>query len=264
MMRLIVPTGRTLRLLLVIVAVLHALSLTVNVLHRGPEPTFAHFDWVYAFLDVDQEHNLPTWFSSSLLLLSALVLAEIGITAGRVGDRFARHWKLLALVFVFLALDEATQIHEAANVLRDAFDLTGVLYLSWILVAAPLVVLFALTYLRFLGHLPGPVRLLVLGGGALYVGGAIGMEVVGSLLWDNGPGYDSMAYAYSTAVEELLEMLGTVSFMYGVATYLHRYPPSGDTTPAREARTPRTGGILAGSGRHTTGPGFPGQPRSVP
>ncbi|MEV4631495.1 hypothetical protein AB0J90_35020 [Micromonospora sp. NPDC049523] len=265
MTRLIAPAGRTLRLLLVTVAVLHALSLTVNVLHRGLESApFVHFDWVYAFLDVDQEHNLPTWFASSLLLFSALVLAEIGITAGRVGDRFARHWKVLALVFVFLALDEATQIHEAANVLRDAFDLTGLLYLSWILVAMPLVVLFALAYLRFLGHLPKPVRLLVLVGGALYVGGAVGMEVVGSVLWDNGPGYDSMAYAFSTAVEELLEMLGSVSFLYGVASYLHRYPPSADGSPVQETVTRRTGGILAVGGRHAPGPGFPGQPRSVP
>ena len=254
-MRLTVPAGRVLRLLLVIVAVLHALSLTVNVVHRGlDQPPFAQFDWVWAFLDIDQEHNLPTWFSSTLLLLSALVLADIGATAGRAGDRFARHWKLLAVVFAFLALDEATQIHEAANALRDAFDLTGVLYLSWILVAAPLVLVFALAYLRFLGHLPKPVRLLILVGGALYVGGAIGMEVVGSLLWDNGPGYDSMAYAVSTAVEELLEMLGSVSFMYGIASYLQRYPRPGDDepAPATDPAEPVTSGQYDG-GRHHPG-----------
>lgn len=182
-MRLTVPAGQVLRGLLVAVAVPHLLSLLVNIVHRGLGPApVPHFDWVYAFLDVDQEHNLPTWFATTLLLVSALVLWDIGATAARFADRFARRWKLLAGIFAFLALDESTQIHEAANTLRDTFDLSGVLYLSWILVAAPLVLIFALAYLRFLGHLPQEVRVLVAVGGTLYVGGAIGMEVVGSLL----------------------------------------------------------------------------------
>ncbi|MFK3979188.1 hypothetical protein ACI2K4_02290 [Micromonospora sp. NPDC050397] len=261
-MRLTVPAGRLLRLLLLAVAALHLLSLTVNVVHRSLERApFVHFDWLHAFLDMDQEHNLPTWFSSTLLLLSALILVNIGVTATRSGDRFARHWKVLALVFVFLALDEATQIHEAANVLRDTFDLTGVLYLSWILVAAPLVLLFALAYLRFLGHLPRPVRLLVLVGGTLYVGGAIGMEVIGSLLWDNGPGYDSMAYALSVAVEEMLEMLGIVAFMYGISTYLERYPYA-DEGGRPAAPRQRSGRILMASGTNATVAGAGGRPPS--
>lgn len=86
-----------------------------------------------------------------------------------------------------------------------------------LLVAVPIV----LAYLRFLAHLPAPVRLLVLGGGALYVGGAIGMEVVG----------------------------------YGVASYLERYPSSGDD--ARQATVPRHAGrILVGGGSRATGRGL--------
>jgi hypothetical protein len=232
-MRLTIPARRLLRLLLVVVALLHVFSLVVNVVHRrvGAEP-FPHFDWLYAFFDVDQEHNLPTWFSSTLLMVSALVLWHIGTVA----VRYARHWKLLAGVFTFLAVDEAAQVHEAGNTLRDTFELTGVLYLSWILVAAPLVLILVLAYLRFIGHLPSRVRALVLLGGGLYVGGAIGMEVVGSVLWDSGPGYDSMAYALSTAVEELLEMLGSVSFLYGIARYLQEHHSDSDESPA-SART---------------------------
>ena len=60
-------------------------------------------------LNMDRELNLPTLFSSALLLLAALLMQRLGQSSDRID---AQDWRLLSKIFIFLALDEALQIHE--------------------------------------------------------------------------------------------------------------------------------------------------------
>ena len=86
---------------------------------------------------VDGETNIPTWYSSSLLLLCALVLAVIGKMKLQGYDRYALHWVLLSGGFVYLSLDEAAVLHEMLN--KPAVALispAGLLAFPWVIPGA--------------------------------------------------------------------------------------------------------------------------------
>jgi hypothetical protein len=51
--------------------------------------------------DLDRENNIPTYFSSAILLLSAFLLGTIAVLKKRQNDLYARHWKTLAVIFLF-------------------------------------------------------------------------------------------------------------------------------------------------------------------
>ena len=85
--------------------------------------------------------------------------------------------------------------------------------------AAPLVILFALVYLRFLLHLPAGTRNLFILAGGLYVGGALIVDAVGANEWFQDKGI-TLAYLATGTLEELLEMQGVVVFIFALLRYL--------------------------------------------
>lgn len=173
--------------------------------------------------DVDKEHNIPTFFSTILLLLSALLLAAISIKKRRAP--YARHWSLLPVVFFLLALDEGASMHEyLINPLRVALGATGLLYYTWVVPGALFAVVFAACYLQFLSHLPARTRRLFVLAGVLFVGGAIGFELLeGQYFYHYGVREDFL-YSLLTALEEALEMTGVIVFIYALLDYLRQLP----------------------------------------
>ncbi|GAA1399010.1 hypothetical protein [Catellatospora coxensis] len=232
-MRLDVPASKLLRVLLWSVAAIHLLSLGFTVVYHG----FGVYDlipyWgrIVKFFYVDKEQNLPTWFSSGLLFLAALLLWQLG----GADARFRRHWRVLAAVFTGLSLDEFSQFHEL-GAQADVLDAGEASYLSWLVLAAPLVLVLALAYLRFLLALPSRVRWLMLGAAALFLGGAAGIEVLGAYSGRENigftPGWASMRYVLAASAEELCEMLGVTLFVYATALHL-QHPPTPTTTVTR-------------------------------
>ena len=183
-MRFTVPAGTVLKVLLAVVAVLTGLSFILAVIDRGLVASpFPGFERALRLFDVNKEANLPAWFSSSVLLICALVLWSTARVKSAVGDRFARHWWVLAAAFLYLSLDELISLHEAtSSIIRSRLGVgeEGALSQAWVLLAAPLVLLFALVYLRFLIHLPARVMFLTVAAGCTYVAGALGMELPGA------------------------------------------------------------------------------------
>ncbi|GIG02731.1 hypothetical protein [Catellatospora citrea] len=236
-MRLDLPASRLLRVLLWSVAAIHLLSLGFTIVYHG----FGVYDlipyWgrIVKFFYVDKEQNLPTWFSSGLLFLAALLLWQLGGADRASGGRFHRHWRVLAAVFTGLSLDEFSQFHEL-GAQADVLDAGRASYLSWLVLAAPLVLVLALSYLRLLLALPPRVRWLMLGAAALFLGGAAGIEVLGAYTGRENigftPGWASMRYVLAASAEELCEMLGVVLFIYAAALHL-QHPPSTPATPTR-------------------------------
>jgi hypothetical protein len=74
--------------------------------------------------------------------------------------------------------------------------------------------------MRFLAHLPRRTRYQFLTAGAIFVIGAIGLEMVTASYEE---AYDSMGIAVLTAGEELCEMLGVVIFIYALCSYISSY-----------------------------------------
>lgn len=236
-MRLTIPAVRLLRLLLWAVAGMHLLSLIGNVLFYGMGivAPFPYFDRLVHFFHVNQEKNLPTWFTQALLAAVAYVLWEISAVAKAAGDRFARHWRVLCVVFALLSLDELAQVHNLAR-RWDVLDPHDPRFLFVAAAAAPLLVFFAVSYLRLLAHLPSRLRTLIIVGAVLFVGGDAALELVNAVAGADVMGMElgsqSMTYVLGSSAEELLETLGTVIFLYAVAVYLqqHLRPAEGTAT----------------------------------
>lgn len=171
-----------------------------------------------AFFSLSYEGNLPTWYASALLLACACLLAAIAADAARKAEPFLRRWRLLAAGFAFMSLDEAAELHERAGAL---FEGRGALHFGWVVPAAALVLGLAAPYAPFLLHLPPRPRRAFAVAGALYVLGAVGMELPLGW-WTERHGADNLGYALLDAVEEALELAGASLFARALLDELGR------------------------------------------
>ncbi len=172
-----------------------------------------------AMFYMDYESNVPALFSSCLFLLNAALLAIIGYLK-RVSGESYRPWVLLALIFCFLSVDEIARIHERLNEpVRIALDTGGVFYFAWIIPYGILAVLLAVIYLPIIWPLGRRLRYLFILSGSLYVGGAVGIEMIEGVLADGFHSdkeawYETVWFQISVTCEEALEMAGLIVFMY--------------------------------------------------
>ena len=159
-------------------------------------------------LNMDRELNLPTLFSSSLLLISALLMQRLGHNSN---PDATDDWRLLSKIFIFLALDEALQIHEILIIPGLRHQVHPALASTWVVPYAALALIMLWKFRSFLGSIPRATATGLLRSGAVYVGGAIGMEMIGSfavrssLIRLHSPWYGAI-----TGLEETLELVGII------------------------------------------------------
>jgi hypothetical protein len=216
---LVLPSARTVRgVLFGIILMLTALSLagqfSAYVLGhprlKGFVPLF------YA----DAESSVPTWYSSMALLLAALLLAVIAAVKFPDRDRYRYHWLGLALLFVGLSADEVAMFHEyPIDPLREALNAGGALYYTWVIPGFAFVSLLGLALVGFLRHLPAATRQEMILAAALFVGGALGVEMLSGIQADR-QGEQNLTYALIISIEELLEMLGVAVFIGALLGHL--------------------------------------------
>ncbi len=223
---LAVEPRRVLRLLLAIVGAMALLGVTAEIVKHSPSlhGAFPGDKVLQQQFILDAENNIPTWFSSALLLSSAVLAALLAfIESGSRSTR--RHWKGLAVIFFVLSIDETASLHETVNsTLRERFDLGGILYFAWVIPGVVAVALVGLAYLGFVWRLPLQVRWKVVVAGATYLSGVVGMELVGGA-WADSRGKENLGYGLITTTEELLEMLGLSLFIYALLVLLKRLGP---------------------------------------
>jgi hypothetical protein len=209
---------------------------------RRAEPFPGHRQLVDLF-SVDVEGNVTTWFSAALLLAIGLVALAIAAEQRRQQQAcWRRHWIALGLIFVYLSVDEAARLHERATpLLKQVVEASGVLVHVWVVLGAPLVLLFALAYLPFLRALPRRIGRLLALAGVTFVAGGLGMELVGSWLI-SGNHFFFAPYVWATSVEELLELLGASVCLYALALHAEslKLPDAG---PAVEGIRPSRDGV---------------------
>ena len=170
--------------------------------------------WV-ALFDFDTEKNIPTFYSSLALMLCSVLLLIIFIKQRKPGYPHL-HWLGLAVIFLFLSIDEAISIHERSiEPLREILGTSGLLYYAWVIpYSLGLIVLLAL-YFGFLLNLPKKIRDLFILSGVVFVSGALGIEMIGGL-YTELHGTNNLTYSLITTCEEFLEMLGIVIFIYAL------------------------------------------------
>lgn len=178
--------------------------------------------------NVNYENNVPTFFSALLLMSCAAALA----VAARLPDaapRERRYWGWLALIFVFLALDEDAAIHELwIEPLHYFLPVSGPLHFAWVIPYGVALLVVGLLYLRFVLGLAEPTRMLAIASGTLYLGGAFVLEMIGGWYLSEVSGTVDFPYSMLVGVEEFLEMCGAILFLYTILD-LHERRLRGET-----------------------------------
>ena len=207
---------RTRDVLLVVLAVLGALDLLLVLFEYGfgidvPFP-------VESRLDSNSEASLPTLYNVALLFLAAAASA----VAGRAAASHEWAWRLMCAAFGFLALDEALAIHE--GIAPRVGALLGMSNVAWVLPYAVACLGLLLIILPWLRSLPPRILRGFLVSGAVYLTGAMGLDALTHLVLPLFPGEGALDYglfhALATGVEEMLEMLGVILFLYFVLVFL--------------------------------------------
>jgi hypothetical protein len=166
-------------------------------------------------LDLNGERNLPTWFSSAILLTAAALLA--GIAADKARPH-RNAWIFLSAVFVFLSLDEEASIHEMSNApLRALLHAGPALYFPWIIFGLALAALVLAVEWRLLRALPRKTAMSFVGSGAIYVMGAVGFEELAAPLYARHA--HPVTQAALLVCEESLEMIGVALFIVALARF---------------------------------------------
>lgn len=174
--------------------------------------------------DLDSELNVPTWYASSALLFCAGLLAVIFLSKRRLHDPAAPSWGWLAAVFLCLSLDEAAAIHErSVPLVQNLLHPRGLLTFAWVIPGVIFLTIFVLVFLKFLRDLPFDTRVRFVVAGAVYVGGALGLEMVGGAVFEKGG--KNTVFHVLVLVEETLEMLGVVIFIDALLRYMESHLP---------------------------------------
>lgn len=180
----------------------------------------SRFEGLLSFFDLDVEGNIPTLYSALAVLVCSGLLALITRIHWHRPDGKRWHWLGLTLLFFFLGLDEGTAIHEElGDFLEEYVAAEGALYFPWVIAYGIATAVIALLYLRFVLQLPRATRVRFIVAGLLFLGGALGFEMLSAIAADRS-GYDSISYTVLYSIEEMLEMLGIVLFIYALLSYL--------------------------------------------
>lgn len=169
-------------------------------LANQPDPDVESFRLVI----LDYEANLPTWFSTMLLALAAVLFR---LHAGAAERRDQRYWNLFAILFICMSIDELVGFHERITDYVPALRFGGIFYYAWVVPALAGLCLLGAFIFPFLGRLREPLRRRLLISGFVYLSGAVGFEMIGGA-WVERAGAMNAVYGVITTCEETLEIAG--------------------------------------------------------
>src|SRR5215204_4303725 len=160
--------------------------------------------------DVGEERSIPTWFESIQFLLCS-ILEAIGQQSERL-------------------------LHNTTG-----FIPSGAIKFFWVVPGTIFVFIVLVAYLRFLADLPQSTRRLFLFAGAVFVLGALGLEMLSAqvssssegianffgmelgLSRHSGSAIPKIMIGLQTCFEEMFEMLGLTAFVYALLAYIRSY-----------------------------------------
>lgn len=168
-------------------------------------------------LNVDAEASVPTWYAQSLLLITAGLIFMIAKTV--IQDK--KYWYGLAGIMMFISIDEGASIHELLiTPMRELLTInSGPLYYAWVIMYGLLFACIGLLFVRFFMRLLRRMRLLFAAALAIFLTGALGMEMIGGLVISQGD-MPWQVYVMIVGIEELLEMLGVTMLLYALLEHV--------------------------------------------
>ncbi|TXR56399.1 hypothetical protein [Quadrisphaera setariae] len=210
--------ARLVRPLAVVLAVLVVVGPLVRLAVDGvagrPDLPQAWLTEAARLVDLDEEGNLPTYFSAALLAATA---AGLAVAAALVRARGLRAWPLAvpAAVAALLSVDELASLHEQLALLADLLGVDAGLRFSWVVPGVVVAAVVGAGLLLVARRMAPRLRWRLVVAGAVYLLGALVVETVtGGMFRPAPPGglepVQSTAYVLLNAVEEGLEMVGAL------------------------------------------------------
>lgn len=184
--------------------------------HAINSTLIAAVDRPRSMFDLDDEANLPTWYSSMQMALLGALLVVLAYARRR--PRQVGWWAMLgvAALPLYLSIDEFVQLHERLGRLvpSDVLPATGL----WMAIAVPaLIAALVLLYIPSAPFWSGPraARVRVVLGVVVYLASAAGVEVA-----INFAATDGVAGGALVIAEEGGELVGVTLMIWGVVELL--------------------------------------------
>jgi hypothetical protein len=173
-------------------------------------------------LRLEGEDNLTNWYSSVLLLfISGLVVLK---ARTEHATRWRPYWLFLAVIFLYLSIDEGALIHELSMGPMAQFQFTGAFLMSWVVPYGIASILLAAIFLPLVLGQPFDLRWSIIIGGVFYVGSALVFEMVeGRFL--TGYGWGDPYFQTTMKIQEAGELVGLTIFAIGLFSSLGAREP---------------------------------------
>ncbi len=128
---------------------------------------------------------------------------------------------MLAFIFLLLSMEEAASFHDLLNIstLKTYLPTNRFLRWTWVIPGGLLALTVFMLYIPFLRALPRRTAGLILLAGVLFVGGAVGFEMIESAIFTVKGGFN-LSFILTAHAEELLEMVGVILFIYALLDYI--------------------------------------------
>ena len=170
------------------------------------------------------EGNFPTYYISFLCLFSALLFLLISLVEIRKRLSHAIKWGILCIGFLYISVDEIVMIHERfidpVAALLGGGDL-GILTFAWVVPAMIIVVILIAVYFKFLLEMDKTTRFFVLIAAAVFIAGALGMELLGGYYFALNGG-ENITYLTMQTIEESMEMFGLIILIWGLLRHISK------------------------------------------
>jgi hypothetical protein len=157
------------------------------------------------------------------ILISAIILKQIFLVKKQLKNLYFKHWRNLYYIFIFLTLDEAFQLHEIFIIPSIGDNLPGIFHSVWVIPYGIFVIVCIIYFAKFILSLPKEIRNLFLVSGGLYVGSALGLEMLGGEWVRIAGGMQNLVYSLIASTEEILEMVAIIIFINTLLTYIIKY-----------------------------------------
>ncbi len=178
------------------------------------------------------EQTVGTWFTAGMLLGAGLLVAAIAAAARAARDRWARHWLGVAIILIFLSCDEGASLHEQlGDWVKDVIPTGGPFLWAWVVPYSIFAAVVGLTYLSFLRALPPDSRRQFILAAAIYIGGALIIEMIEAGITD-ARGRGGGPVTVLAVVEETAEMAGVAYLIYALLHHIAEHVPVSLTVEA--------------------------------
>ncbi len=191
---------------------------------------FANHPMLGERVDLGQEGNLPTWYSSFKFTLAAIAALHCYFQGKQTQQAYYRGWLLVTGLMILMSMDETGQFHETAtrwlmessggSNLRDYFVVSregGALL--WTLIFSPIIIFIGgalgiFYYLQFRAHPRLLVAALVLVGLFALAAGLETMQakILGAENYLDTSSWNQ--FKLFSAIEEMAELLGTTLLLW--------------------------------------------------